>query len=312
MPIIGPVNSRRLGRSLGIYPVPQSLCPFHCIYCPNQSPRTTRTGREEFYPLGTLLEEVERIPEVSQCDYLTVLGDGEPSLYWYLGSLLRRLKRRFGIPTAVFTNGALLYRREVRQDLEAADRIFVKLDASDNKTFQKINNPHESIYFNLLVDGISRLVEEQGDKVVLEFNLLRGWNDSPEHLQSMAQLIKQLKITKLYIKSPICPPAVYRAGLYLQTDPARVQKTLGGGEILPPKELFEIDPGRYGDFDTAAYEILSRMVLPLAEVERIAACFGIRDNLTERLERAEFEQFRQGDITWLRMISPARNIIPQE
>ena len=292
---IGPFKSKRLGWSLGIYPVPEHICSFHCIYCSHQSPRVTQTRREEFYSLPALVDAVSNHPELNKCDYVSILGNGEPTLYWLLGSLLRRLKKRIDIPVAVFTNGSLLYRREVRQDLEMADQIFVKLDAADNTTFQRINFPHDSIYFRMMLEGISRLCLEHKNKVSLEFNVLAGFNDSVEHLEMFRLLIDSLDICQVYIKTPICPPAVYRAGLHPLADPARVQKSLGRGEILFDNDRREISVAGYLDFESALNEILKRMYLPLSEARRMAERFGTPEKLSALLDRGEIEEYNSGE-----------------
>ncbi len=47
--VFGPIPSRRLGRSLGISPLPKKTCNYSCIYC--QLGRTDKmtNKRQEFY-----------------------------------------------------------------------------------------------------------------------------------------------------------------------------------------------------------------------------------------------------------------------
>ena len=42
-------------------------------------------------------------------DVVTIVGEGEPTLYLGLGELICEIKKRTGKPIAVITNGALLY-----------------------------------------------------------------------------------------------------------------------------------------------------------------------------------------------------------
>ena len=55
--IFGPIPSRRLGRSLGISPLPKKTCNYSCIYC--QLGRTDRmtNERQEFYKTEDILKE---------------------------------------------------------------------------------------------------------------------------------------------------------------------------------------------------------------------------------------------------------------
>ena len=56
--IYGPIPSRRLGRSLGIAPVPAKTCNFSCVYC--QLGRTDKMtlDRQMFYPVQDILTEL--------------------------------------------------------------------------------------------------------------------------------------------------------------------------------------------------------------------------------------------------------------
>ncbi len=270
---LGPVKSRRLGWSLGVYPVPTRICTFNCVFCPGGGSDIVQTRREEFYPLEVILSEIGEAVDFYRPDYLTILGDGEPTLYWYLGSLLRQAKSRFGIPTAVITNGSLLYRREVRQDLSYADRIIVRIEAIDNTDLQNINRPHESLYFKLIREGFAHLKDELDTRVELEFRLIPGLNDGLECPEKLLILIRELRPAKLYISSPICPPVVDRAGFQSSDTPARILKLAENAVILEPMPFREIKTGRFGDFETVSKEILSRMVIPLEQLRQIALGF---------------------------------------
>jgi Fe-S oxidoreductases len=58
--VYGPVPSRRLGRSLGVDPVPQKTCNFSCVYC--QLGRTTNftNERRDFFPREEILKEIAK------------------------------------------------------------------------------------------------------------------------------------------------------------------------------------------------------------------------------------------------------------
>lgn len=56
--VFGPIPSRRLGRSLGISPLPKKTCNYSCIYC--QLGRTDKmtNKRQEFYKTEDIITEV--------------------------------------------------------------------------------------------------------------------------------------------------------------------------------------------------------------------------------------------------------------
>jgi wyosine [tRNA(Phe)-imidazoG37] synthetase (radical SAM superfamily) len=86
--VFGPVPSRRLGRSLGIDPIPLKTCNWNCVYC--QLGRTTPlTGeRGDYSPAGQVVEEVRQTLETlwpGKVDWVTFVGSGEPTLHERLG-----------------------------------------------------------------------------------------------------------------------------------------------------------------------------------------------------------------------------------
>ena len=55
--LFGPVDSRRLGRSLGIDLIPYKTCTYNCVYCECGQTTTKTTNREVFYPVEEVLAE---------------------------------------------------------------------------------------------------------------------------------------------------------------------------------------------------------------------------------------------------------------
>ena len=86
--IYGPVNSRRLGKSLGINlsPGEDKLCSFNCIYC-----HYGWTGRhtldyskfeDELPGVDQVVQAVkEAMQSKTKFDYVTFSGNGEPTLH---------------------------------------------------------------------------------------------------------------------------------------------------------------------------------------------------------------------------------------
>jgi wyosine [tRNA(Phe)-imidazoG37] synthetase (radical SAM superfamily) len=115
--VYGPVPSRRLGQSLGVDPIPFKTCNYNCVYC--QLGRTTplTNGRKDFFPREGILAQVQDALErhdSGEIDYVTFVGQGEPTLCASLGWLIRQAKALTDVPVAVLTNGALLFQPEVR------------------------------------------------------------------------------------------------------------------------------------------------------------------------------------------------------
>ncbi|HAG10444.1 MAG TPA: radical SAM protein, partial [Desulfotomaculum sp.] len=112
--IYGPVPSRRLGLSLGVSIIPKKACNYSCIYCQlGRTDRMTNT-RQLFYPVGDIIEELDKVLQNNiSFDVVTIVGEGEPTLYLGLGELIEEIHKRTDKPVAVITNGALLYELQV-------------------------------------------------------------------------------------------------------------------------------------------------------------------------------------------------------
>jgi wyosine [tRNA(Phe)-imidazoG37] synthetase (radical SAM superfamily) len=211
--VYGPVPSRRLGRSLGVSTIPFKTCDYSCVYC--QLGRTTHMTirRKDFFPPEEILNEIKRAvePEVksnhSEIDFVTFVGEGEPTLCKSLGWLIRKTKEIADIPTAVDTNGSFLYREDVRTDLSEADVVMPSLDAGTAETFRRINRPHRGIVFESVVEGMEKFRREYDGEIWVEVMLVKGLNDSAEELEAIKSRLNSIKPDRTYINAPIRPPA---------------------------------------------------------------------------------------------------------
>ena len=123
--IFGPVNSRRLGRSLGSDLFSRKICNLNCVYC-EVGPTVNPVSRRGVYSsTQSILEEIDAYcadaQRLGDVDVLTVTAKGEPTLHSDLGEILRHIKGKVGKPLAVLTNGTTLMEKDVRQALMAAD-----------------------------------------------------------------------------------------------------------------------------------------------------------------------------------------------
>lgn len=193
--IFGPVPSRRLGRSLGIDLFPCKMCTFDCIYC--ECGHTERLTIEQFSepsPEDVLIELKQFMDAFpTGFDIITFSGSGEPTLYEPIEDLIDLLKKNFpSYPVAILTNGSLLMNPQIRKSILKADIISPSLDAPDEILFRKINRPHPSLTWDDLIEGLIGLRKEYHGKYRLEVLLLKGINDSPQHLKALADLAQRI------------------------------------------------------------------------------------------------------------------------
>lgn len=230
--VYGPVPSRRLGISLGISPIPKKTCNYSCIYC--QLGRTDRMTniRQDFFPLEDILEELEYVLKSEICfDVITIVGEGEPTLYKSLGALILAVQRRTDKPVAVITNGALLYAPELRREIAHADIISPTLDAFDEVSFKKINRPHGSLSFEKVMQGLKDFSAEYQGQLWLELMLIKSLNDDETSLHKYEEVLKELRYDRLYINTPVRPPAEPSVQAADRAQIERAADILGGVSI---------------------------------------------------------------------------------
>lgn len=226
MHVFGPVPSRRLGRSLGIDVVPFKTCSYDCIYC--QLGRTTckTVERHEWLRWEPLLQELNRGLD-TRPDYITFSGSGEPTLHAGLGELIDRVKSVTAIPVAVLTNGSLLWRADVRRDLQHADLVIPSLDAGDDLRFRCINRPHESLSFEQVVEGLAAFREEFTGQYWLEVLAVAPWTSGREQIENIAGWALKIRPDRVQLNTVSRPPSERCAERVLR------------GQMIRLAELFE-------------------------------------------------------------------------
>lgn len=208
--VFGPVLSRRLGKSLGIDPIPLKTCNWNCVYCQlgRTSPLTNK--RREYIPRQVIFEEVEKSLEAhkeGEIDWVTIVGSGEPTLHIGLGWLIRKIKDLTSLPVAVITNGALLHAPRVRWELLPADAVLPSLDAGEPVLYKKINRPWPLLKFEHVVEGLVSFRDEYPGNLWIEVMLVEGINDSQQALLQIARILEKVRPDQVHLNQPVRPPA---------------------------------------------------------------------------------------------------------
>lgn len=206
--IYGPVNSRRLGLSLGISIIPHKTCNFDCLYC--QLGKTVSRTKEpkEYIKISEVIEELKGFlsrnkDQLANIKYITLSGSGEPTLNEKIGELIREIKKISSLPAAVITNSALLIDKNVRNALLNADLIIPSLDTSIQNMFERINRPVEGLKIEDIIESLIRLRKDYKGKIWLEVMLIRDINDSLEDIKKLKQTIDRISPDRIQINSPV-------------------------------------------------------------------------------------------------------------
>jgi wyosine [tRNA(Phe)-imidazoG37] synthetase (radical SAM superfamily) len=165
--------------------------------------------RREYFPRHEILSEIEQAlcaHQAGEIDWVTFVGSGELTLHQSIGWLIHQVKAISDLPVAVITNGALLYKPEVRAELSAADAVLPSLDAGSTSLYRKINRPHPKATYERLVEGLKRFRKEYSGRLWVEVMLVRGLNDTESALKDIAAGLAMIQPDEVHINLPSRPP----------------------------------------------------------------------------------------------------------
>lgn len=193
--LFGPVPSRRLGMSLGVDLVPKKVCTLDCVYCEVGKTTKLTTTRKEYFQFEKIKNElIDYFLHNPDPDYITLSGSGEPTLNSSLGEIIQFVKQeKPHIPVAVLTNGTLLFDEKVSASLQNADVVLPSLDAATHEVFKKINRPSGDIDFEKYLNGLIAFSQNFKGKIWLEVFILPDYNNQPEELDALKEIILKIK-----------------------------------------------------------------------------------------------------------------------
>lgn len=206
--IYGPVNSRRLGRSLGINLLPLSLkiCTFNCVYCQYGWTRVhdQKLADEDLWPkMKTIVETIKQALQTLQPGpaYLTFSGNGEPSLHPVFVQLVAEvihLRNLYAASarTAILSNSTTIFNKSIREAIARLDVPIMKLDCGDEKCFQVYNRPSQGITLAAMVQGLSKM-----KNVTIQSLFSEGaeGNFYPENISSWIDQLKKISPRQVQI-----------------------------------------------------------------------------------------------------------------
>ncbi len=206
--IFGPVNSRRLGISLGINLVPttRKICTFDCIYCECGWTNDRHLPSEGFPSRELIVESLEqKLIELGDSgllpDALTYAGNGEPTLHPEFAGIIDdtiRIRDKYSAQSkvVVLSNASLAHRDGIKEALLRADRNILKLDTGIPETFQRLNQPPASISLEDIIRNL-RLFDHN---LIIQTLFIRGShkdriidNTTEEELGALLALYDELR-----------------------------------------------------------------------------------------------------------------------
>jgi wyosine [tRNA(Phe)-imidazoG37] synthetase (radical SAM superfamily) len=201
--LFGPVNSRRLGISLGVDLVPPKTCSLNCIYCEAGKTTLLTDSRTEYVKFTDIVTELDDyLSSDPHLDFITFSGAGEPTLFSRLGELILHIKNKFPeYKICLLTNSTMFSDPKVISEVLPVDIILPSLDAVSEDIFQKINRPCSSISAKNIVDGLIELRKKFSNQIWLEIFIVPGINDSDREISLFKQAILLIKPDQVQLNS---------------------------------------------------------------------------------------------------------------
>ena len=207
--VYGPVESRRLGASLGVNILPDArkVCNFNCPYC--------QYGWTPADPMGLAVpEESWPLPEVvgaaveaslaryGAIDRITLAGNGEPTLHPDFSAIVELLRsvrdrRARHARLAILSNASTIADPDIAAALLRLDERYMKLDAGDQNMLRALNGTLVPIA--QIVEGLARL-----NGVILQSMFTRDGarkidNTTPEALDSWIAAVRRVRPRAVHI-----------------------------------------------------------------------------------------------------------------
>jgi wyosine [tRNA(Phe)-imidazoG37] synthetase (radical SAM superfamily) len=208
--IFGPVNSRRLGRSLGVDLFQEKICTLNCIYCEVGATTRLTCDRAEYTPAKDIISEIDRFCQdhdrVDELDFITVTASGEPTLHSAFGEIIFHLKESTAKPIAVLTNGTTLHDSKIRQETAQADVVIPSLDSASLSGFRKIDRPAACLDLQRIIEGLVTFSHQYNGKLWLEILFVRGINDSDEEVRALCGVADRMRIDRIQLNTVARPP----------------------------------------------------------------------------------------------------------
>jgi wyosine [tRNA(Phe)-imidazoG37] synthetase (radical SAM superfamily) len=202
--VFGPVQSRRLGVSLGVNLLPAGCkyCNFDCIYCEcgwnedHQIKKNTLPTRQEIHTALqrklTGMQQSGKLP-----DAITFAGNGEPTIHPDFPGIMDdtvTLRNRYAPRSkiSVLSNATMLHRQEVVGALKKADMPILKLDSAFDTTIRLLNQPAGKVSVTGLVEQLASF----GGQCIIQTMFVQGTcrgqavdNAAPAELDAWEQAI---------------------------------------------------------------------------------------------------------------------------
>lgn len=211
--IFGPINSRRLGLSLGVnlLPLDNKLCSFDCIYC---ECGWSRKGAMRFNAREDVARELDQklalmVAEGTPPNVITFAGNGEPTMHPEFEQIIDDtidIRNRLcpNAKISVLSNATMISRESVRRALLKVDNNILKLDSAFDATVRLIDKPKGDYSVTKTVE----LMKLFNGRLIIQTMFLRGQvdgvqidNTTQSEVDAWIELLKEIRPENVMIYS---------------------------------------------------------------------------------------------------------------
>jgi len=206
--VYGPVNSRRLGKSLGInlMPVNYKLCSFNCVYCQYGKTKILTNNLSPYIKDLPTLEEikisVEKFLKNSpKINYITFSGNGEPTLHPQFNEivdLIIALRDKYlpYVKIALLSNSTFPDNEKIKGAFSKIDLKIFKLDVGSEDLFLEVNRPFKEISFTKIIKNLKNL-----DDIIIQSMLFTGKieNSSDEKIRKWMEKLEEIRPREIQV-----------------------------------------------------------------------------------------------------------------
>ena len=216
--IYGPVNSKRLGRSLGVnlFPDTKKVCSFDCAYCQygRTHNKTLKPNRSDLPTIDEIINAVEQVLKSPiEFDYITFSGNGEPMVHPDFPEIVRKIselrnKYRRDVPLTILSNSSCLAGAFDIDALSLIENRIFKLDCADQKSFMIMNDAGPDLKIEDIIAGLEKLsaVLPITIQTVFVDGIIQNYKG--EIFDQWLKAVKRIKPQKIQIYSTDRPVAV--------------------------------------------------------------------------------------------------------
>ncbi len=208
--IYGPVNSRRLGRSLGVNIVSTKIktCTLNCVYCQYGLRRLSdeELNNIQWYPpKRKITEKLEKVlPHLTPPpSFLTFSGNGEATLHPEFPEIVEavlEIRNKFVPETSVtiLSNSSTVGKPRIRKTLALLDKRIMKLDCGNEENFHRYNQPIMSVNFDDILQGLEKMEDVTIQALFAGGN---GGNYNQENIEDWLTKIEKISPSDVQIYS---------------------------------------------------------------------------------------------------------------